>query len=130
MEVHGVIRGGVVVLSTECDLTEGTEVSIVPVDRSRPLSGDESEPTIGQKLAALAPRMESLPCDLPEDLAENHDHYSEGNTGQLDFATDPHMSLAERMQKLAEWCETLPTDLPSDLSVNHDHYLYGTPKRQ
>ena len=34
--------------------------------------------SIGQKLAVLARRVESEPCDLPDDLASNHDHYLHG----------------------------------------------------
>jgi len=41
-------------------------------------TGDSDEPTIWQKLAQLGRDVESLPCDLPTDLAANHDHYLHG----------------------------------------------------
>jgi len=34
--------------------------------------------TIGQKLAALGKQVETEPCDLPKDLAANHDHHLHG----------------------------------------------------
>ena len=37
-----------------------------------------AEPTIGQELAALGRSFEGQPCDLPPDLAAQHDHYLHG----------------------------------------------------
>jgi hypothetical protein len=34
--------------------------------------------SIGQKLADLGRWAETQPCDWPEDLAKNHDHYLHG----------------------------------------------------
>jgi hypothetical protein len=39
----------------------------------------KSGPTVlGDRLRQLAKKFESLPCDLPEDFAINHDHYIHG----------------------------------------------------
>jgi hypothetical protein len=50
--------------------------------RQRPDAADSAqpngEPTIGEKLAALGQWAESHPCELPSDLAENHDYYLHG----------------------------------------------------
>ena len=47
-------------------------------ESSRQIPTANSKQTIGHKLAALANQVESEPCDLPDDLAANHDHYLHG----------------------------------------------------
>jgi len=78
MIYRGKVQNGVVVLQEGAELPEGVEVSVLP-DAS-PQSTDDSQQgaTIWQKLAALGRRAETQPCDLPEDLAANHDHYLHG----------------------------------------------------
>ncbi|HUY32829.1 MAG TPA: hypothetical protein VMV69_08615 [Pirellulales bacterium] len=78
MTYQGVVQGRVVVLPDGVELPDGTEVTIVP--RQTVDSGprfDASLP-IGKKLAELARWAETQPCDLPADLAINHDHYLHG----------------------------------------------------
>jgi hypothetical protein len=100
MTYKGAIQNGVVVFQEGLSPPEGTLVTVVPnarttgqapaalgreveaEQRNAPSNAEPEtaidEPTIGQKLAALGRWAESQPCDLPEDLAENHDHYIHG----------------------------------------------------
>lgn len=64
MPIRGHIQKGVVVLDEATDLPEGTEVLVEPVGRK----------TLADRLRNV---IGSVP-DLPEDLAENHDHYIHG----------------------------------------------------
>jgi hypothetical protein len=59
-------------------LPEGAEVQIELADGAEPTTNKPGEPTIWQKLADLGRWAETLPTDLPEDLAINHDHYLHG----------------------------------------------------
>ena len=77
MTYRGRIANGVVVLEPGANLPEGAEVSVVLAKNGAPTTV-EAEPTIGQKLAALARSLEDQPCDLPTDLAAQHDHYLHG----------------------------------------------------
>ena len=73
MELEGTIHDGVAVPDGECSLAEGTKVKLIasdaPVAPKRPN---------WDRLIALARKVEKMPCDLPEDLSENHDHYLHG----------------------------------------------------
>ena len=73
MELEGTIHNGVAVPDGECSLPEGTRVRLVPAD-------DPAVPRRPdwQALIALARKVEGEPCDLPEDLSANHDHYLHG----------------------------------------------------
>ena len=80
MTYHGTVHNGVILVDGGLTIPDGVAVRIEVVDKieaSTPLPHG-TEPTIGQKLAALARKFESLPCDLPSDLAANHDHYLHG----------------------------------------------------
>lgn len=72
------VQGGVVVLSDGLTLPEGTEVTIVPRSPGTKAERQEHAPSGLEKMIALAEWAESQPCDLPEDLARNHDHYLHG----------------------------------------------------
>jgi hypothetical protein len=78
MTYKGKVENGVILVEEGVRLPEGAEVQIELADGVQPPNDVSDEPTIGQKLAALARKYESLPCDLPEDLAINHDHYLHG----------------------------------------------------
>ena len=78
MTYRGTVQGGGVVLESGAALPEGTEVSIVPDVVPKTASDTEPPQTIGQRLAALGRWAETQPCDLPPDLAANHDHYLHG----------------------------------------------------
>jgi hypothetical protein len=78
MTYQGTVQNGVVILQNGATLPEGAIVTIVLASReSRDRPADDSR-TIGQKLAELGRWAETQPCDLPEDLAKNHDHYLHG----------------------------------------------------
>ena len=77
MTYPGTIQNGVVILADGVTLPEGTEVTVVAVR----VTGDappNGEKTIWQKMIDLADWVESQPCDLPTDLAQNHDYYLHG----------------------------------------------------
>lgn len=77
MSYQGTVQNGVVVFADGVTLPEGTQVTVAPI---MPASGapPEGGKTIWQKMADLAEWVESQPCDLPTDLADNHDHYLHG----------------------------------------------------
>ncbi len=66
MTYRGTVSNGTVILPSEAKLPDGTEVLVEPV-------AGPSEP-VGKKLMALA----GILKDLPDDFAENHDHYVHG----------------------------------------------------
>jgi hypothetical protein len=79
MTYQGTVQNGSVVLHDGASLPDGTLVSVVPV--SPPVSETvtaDAAPTVWQKLAELGRWAETQPCDLPSDLAANHDHYLHG----------------------------------------------------
>ena len=78
MSYNGIVQQGVIVLDGGITLPEGAKVQVVVTPETVTGPGDTDGLTIGQKLAALARKYESEPCDLPEDLAANHDHYLHG----------------------------------------------------
>jgi hypothetical protein len=67
MTFRGHIKGGVVVLEGDVSLPEGTEVDVQPIVTTKP-------PGVWEKLLSVAGQAE----DLPEDAAENIDHYLYG----------------------------------------------------
>ncbi|HEV2352099.1 MAG TPA: hypothetical protein VG028_19880 [Terriglobia bacterium] len=69
MTYKGTVSNGVVVLPPEANLPDGTEVRVEPVN------GDSQPASIGKKLTPLDGSIK----DLPEDFAENHDHYLHGS---------------------------------------------------
>lgn len=77
MTYKGRIENGAVVLDDGAQLPEGAVVAVTMVDLAE-TSPQADTPTIWQKLTELAREMEQLPCDLPTDLAANHDHYLHG----------------------------------------------------
>ena len=63
----GTVKGGVVVLDDPMQFPEGTKVEVMEKVRSGPNS-------LAKALLSIAGTCEGL----PEDLAENHDHYLHG----------------------------------------------------
>ena len=78
MTYRGKVQHGVVVLDDGVTLPEGASVTVVPDRSSGPADPNETRRSIWQALAELGREAESEPCDLPEDLAVNHDHYLHG----------------------------------------------------
>lgn len=71
MTYHGRVRGNVIVLDGSASLPDGTEVIVEPV---QPADAAAVETSLLDRLGDL---VGSAP-GLPEDLAENHDHYIRG----------------------------------------------------
>jgi hypothetical protein len=78
MTLHGTVQNGVVVFQDGITIPDGTLVTIVPAPRVSEVAAEKDTRTIGQKLADLGRWVETQPCNLPEDLAENHNHYLHG----------------------------------------------------
>ena len=68
MTYLGTVSNGVVILPLEARLPEGAQVRVEPIADAAPPE------SVGKKLLALAGTVK----DLPEDFAENHDHYIHG----------------------------------------------------
>ncbi len=75
MTVRGKVQGGVVVFE-DAALPEGTEVTVTASESVA--QSNAARPRIWEKLEELARWAEGQPCDLPSDLAANHDHYLHG----------------------------------------------------
>lgn len=78
MSYEGIVQQGVVVFNAGQGLPEGTPVRIVPRREPSSAAPESSDRGIWDDLVKLAREVEDLPCDLPEDLARNHDHYLYG----------------------------------------------------
>jgi hypothetical protein len=80
MTYRGTVKGGVVVLKGADAPPDGTEVTVMPVDNGRipARAGAKSQSSIRGKMLEFARAAEAKPCDLPADLAANHDHYLHG----------------------------------------------------
>lgn len=66
LSYRGHIKDGAVILDEPVALPDGTEVEIEPTQRCRETLADRFRAIIG------------IVTDLPEDMAENHDHYIHG----------------------------------------------------
>ncbi len=78
MTIRGRVQGGVVVLERGASLPDGTEVTVTPCAEVATSGTSDGRPKIWDKMVKLAKWAESQPCDLPSDLASNHDHYLHG----------------------------------------------------
>ncbi|MBM4048433.1 MAG: hypothetical protein FJ279_25295 [Planctomycetes bacterium] len=71
----GTVSKGVVLLPPEARLPEGTRVEVTPLPTaSDALAPQDKGPTLAETLKEFIGMCEGL----PEDLAENHDHYIHG----------------------------------------------------
>ena len=68
MEYLGTVRNGAIVLDTDAHLQEGTAVRILVLDEA------DKPPSLAELFQDVAGKA----AGLPEDLAENHDHYLHG----------------------------------------------------
>ena len=75
MTFQGTVHNGVIVLAGGQTLPEGTIVQVAPQPTD---SAHKASKRIGECLVELAEWAETQPCDLPADLAKNHDHYLHG----------------------------------------------------
>lgn len=78
MVYRGKVQRGVVVLLEGASLPDGTEVTVTPCEAPAVDARSGERAKIWEKMEQLARWAESQPCDLPEDLAANHDHYLHG----------------------------------------------------
>jgi hypothetical protein len=67
MTYRGRVKNGVIIIDGQPQIAEGTIVEIQPID-------DRQAPTIAERFADVLGKAEGL----PEDFAENHDHYIHG----------------------------------------------------
>ena len=74
MTYRGIVSNGMIILPQGADIPSGTEVLISPVRGETPPKGA----SIWEKLQQAAKTAAALPTMLPDDLAENHDHYLHG----------------------------------------------------
>jgi hypothetical protein len=76
MTVKGVVRGGVVVLENSANLRDGTEVTIeIP---SPPTADPGVDAAAVLTLYERVRDFVGIADGLPQDMAENHDHYVHG----------------------------------------------------
>lgn len=73
LEIEGTIKNGVVELSGDPPIAEGTKVLV-----SVPSVSNKSGPTFWQRMREFAEECGKEPIDLPEDYSINHDHYLYG----------------------------------------------------
>jgi hypothetical protein len=92
MTYHGTVQNGVIRIDDGACLPEGAVVRIVLINSAVPEASGVTEPSIGQKLAELGRWAETQPCDLPEDLAVNHDHYLHGAPKRQESESSPTLS--------------------------------------
>jgi hypothetical protein len=78
MTYEGRVEQGIIVLNDGQLLPEGAAVQVVVAPQHARSEPDGDAPSIWDDLARLGREVESLPCDLPDDLAINHDHYLYG----------------------------------------------------
>ena len=80
MTYRGTVKGGVVVLKGANPLPDGTEVTVAPVDDGKipGRNGRKSQRGVRGKMLEFGKSAEAKPCDLPAELAANHDHYLHG----------------------------------------------------
>jgi hypothetical protein len=74
---QGTVQNGVIILEGGACLPDGTTVTIVP-SLGNQLRDESETSTIGKELAELGRWAEMQTCNLPSDLAKNHDHYLHG----------------------------------------------------
>ena len=73
MELTGIVNNGAVVFDHPCPVPNGTKV-IVHVDDAADPNPQLAPSTVGKRLLRHAGTVEGL----PEDMAEQHDHYLHG----------------------------------------------------
>jgi hypothetical protein len=73
MELTGVINNGTVVFDQPCGIPDGTKVT-VQIEKAIDATAASAPSTLGKRLLKHAGTV----TGLPEDLAEQHDHYLHG----------------------------------------------------
>ena len=80
MTYRGRVKNGMVILDASAGLPEGAEVEVCLVEHPQtPETAHGCEPVVLPAWAKKARELlAQMPHDLPEDLAEQHDHYIHG----------------------------------------------------
>lgn len=80
MTYHGTVENGIIQIQGGLQLPEGAKVRIEVEQKAEAHAAvaEGASQTIWQKLFELGRSVEAEPCDLPADLAVNHDHYLHG----------------------------------------------------
>lgn len=78
MTYEGRVHHGIIVLNGGQILPEGVAVQVVVAPRDLRSEPDGDAPSIWDDLARLGREVDSALCNLPDDLAINHDHYLYG----------------------------------------------------
>lgn len=73
MIYRGRVENGVVVLEDDANLVDGTEVKVEPVEADESAASGEG-PTLYERFKNVVGKA----TGLPEDFAEQHDHYIHG----------------------------------------------------
>jgi hypothetical protein len=79
MTYKGKVQNGTIQVEDGVHLPEGADVQIEVIDVAEGTVTQQAEPTVWHKLSELARWSEAQPCNLPSDLATNHDHYLHGS---------------------------------------------------
>lgn len=74
MTYKGHVENGVVVLDEAAALPEGLSVEVIPLQPDSKSVAQDRIPTLAEQFKEWT----GIVHDLPEDLAENHDHYLYG----------------------------------------------------
>ena len=74
MTLRGHIKGGTVVLDDPTTLPDGTAVEVRPVETAPPADPAEAGPTLYERYKDFI----GVADGLPEDMADEHDHYIHG----------------------------------------------------
>ncbi len=96
MEFSGKILKGEIVPDEKQDLPEGARVRIVLLD-------EDSNASLGKRLL----RLSGIIDGLPDDFAENHDHYIHGQPKEMTNFAEQH-SLVRTVEQIQSEIEQLP----------------------
>ena len=81
MTLEGVVKGGVIVLNDGTPLAEGTKVQVVVVPETPQTKSPGGDAPVDKPMSDLAKMLlkhAGTITDLPEDFADQHDHYIHG----------------------------------------------------
>jgi len=74
MTYRGHVKNGVVVLDEPATLAEGTQVCVEPLSNGTNAQDSGASPNWAETFAGVQGKAQTL----PEDMAQNHDHYLHG----------------------------------------------------
>jgi|tagenome__1003787_1003787.scaffolds.fasta_scaffold15984321_2 hypothetical protein len=74
MTYRGHVKNNVIVLEAGASLPEGTQVSVEPLPNGKHVQETAASPNWAETFAQVQGKAQTL----PEDMAQNHDHYLHG----------------------------------------------------